>query len=323
MFYSFKACIDKKLAELILRSQTRRAEFKSVWGVSPRCINKKRTVKTVINAPKVAFSTEVCNSNDKDNNEIDEQLTSTEHMFGNITESEKANEDENVLEKSISHDLLELYIDANFDQPLPGTIDSFNDINSTTLNTPNIDEIIPSIQIDSFLENLTSTSININSKNNPMENTTIEKFDDKAIIETAEGLDNFDEIDMDMETLGEVNLLKEDWNHIPQASPDHIATNMGPAVKESDCTLDAQSNDYTAAENLEDRMCLRTKDISEKKSIKSVRFLNATPNENDALKVQPHRNYNQPASEQRISRPKNGNKRRSIQVQIPVHFRSG
>ena len=40
--------------------------------------------------------------NDKDNNDIDEQLTSTEHMFGNITESEKANEDENVLEKSIS-----------------------------------------------------------------------------------------------------------------------------------------------------------------------------------------------------------------------------
>ena len=247
-------------------------------------------------------------------------------MFGNNDKSDNENGDGNVLEKSISNDLFELYIDANFDQALPETIDSFNDINSTTLNTPNIDEIVPSIQIDSFLENLTSAPNNIISKNDSMENITINKLDDKPLSETTEGCDNFDEIDMDMETLGDVHFLKYDLNHIEHALPNHIAKHAidAPTVKESNGTLNDPSSNNNATEYLEETNCLIRKDINDdKKSIKSVRFLNATPNENDAPKVQPHRDNNQPASEQKLPRPKNKNKRRSIQVQIPVHFRSG
>ena len=75
-----------------MKSQARRAEFKSVWGVSPRCINKKRTIKTVINAPEVAFSPEAPKCNEQEDNEIDDKLSSTEHMFGNNDKSGNENE---------------------------------------------------------------------------------------------------------------------------------------------------------------------------------------------------------------------------------------
>ena len=309
------------MAELILRSKNRRAEFKSVWGVSPRCINKKRTVKTVINAPEVAFSEENSVPNVQDDNLIDDQLSCTQYMFDHTTESKAGIAGDDMLEKSISNDLFELYIDANFDKAIPGTKDSFNDINSTTLNTPNIDEIIPSIQVDSFLENLTiNTENNTLANANPVESETAK---DKSLTTIVDGIDNFEEIDMDMEILGNTHIVTNEHN--PKLSCDHTLkhTNSESSLQETFCTENYQTQLIKDKNNLEEPTNVNEKDEAiDRKSSKSVRFLNATPIEN-ALKTATRIENNHPISEQKISRPKNISKRRSIQVQIPVHFRSG
>ena len=309
------------MAELILRSKTRRAEFKSVWGVSPRCINKKRTVKTVINAPEVAFSEENSVPNDMDDNHIDDKLSDTQYMFDNTNEPKAGLSDDDMLEKSISNDLFELYIDANLDKAIPDTKDSFNDINSTTLNTPNIDEIIPSIQVDSFLENLTINTQNSTFANaNPVESETTK---DKSLITIVDGIDNFEEIDMDMEILGNTHIVTNENN--PKLSCDHTLkhTYSESSLQETFCTENYQTQLMKDKNNLEEPTNMNEKDEAiDRKSSKSVRFLNATPIEN-ALKTVTRIENNHPISEQKISRPKNISKRRSIQVQIPVHFRSG
>ena len=309
---------------MILRSQSRRAEFKSVWGVSPRCINKKRTVKTVINAPEVSFSEKTSVTNDNEGSAIDDRLSSTKYMFENNSEPKCEIEDD-LLEKSISNDLFELYIDANFDQQIPQINDTFNDIKSTTLNTPNIDDIIPSIKIDSFLENLTSFE-DTEVKGDTLKCTTLvesKNREEKPKINTIEGKDNFDEIDMDMETLGDIQFINNESASNIDANSDKLSIQNNDEDNSQDtmCTVRNEVN-VNSPDRSEEKINLEENDGQDKKSLKTVRFLNATPNENPQT-VQERKENKQPVSEQRISRPKNTSKRRSIQVQIPVHFRSG
>ena len=249
-------------------------------------------------------------------------------MFDNNSESKFEAKGADMLEKSISNDLFELYIDANFDQPIPQVNDNFDDIHSTTLNTPNIDDIIPSIQVDSFLEDLTSTSIHtdVNSKTLESEKHPVEfqSSEDKPLSNKIEGNDNFEEIDMDMETVGEIQFVNSEMSDNLQFSSDDRTSHLDvDNSNDSKCLVSNEIQHISGPDNIEKKSDLEEKNNGcDKKSLKSVRFLDATPNEN-TQKVQERRENNLPVSEQKMSRPKNVSKRRSIQVQIPVHFRSG
>jgi len=72
-----QACIDQKLAELRMQSHRRREKFKAVWGVSPRCINQKRSTKNVINLEKITFSPVAPKSQSEGNSDMDDNLSDT------------------------------------------------------------------------------------------------------------------------------------------------------------------------------------------------------------------------------------------------------
>ena len=248
-------------------------------------------------------------------------------MFNNNSESKFEAEGADNLEKSISNDLFELYIDANFDQPIPQINDNFDDIHSTTLNTPNIDDIIPSIQVDSFLDDLTSTSINTNVISKALDSEPPVEFqgsEDKPLSNTIEGNDNFEEIDMDMETVGETQFVNNKMSdNIQFSSDDRTSHPDKDTSNDSNGLVSNEIQHMSGPDNIEEKSDLEEKNTGcDKKSLKSVRFLDATPNEN-TRKIQERIENSLPVSEQKISRPKNTSKRRSIQVQIPVHFRSG
>ena len=177
-----------------------------MWGVSPRCINKKRTVKTVINVQKVAFSPDVSKSKSQEDSDIDDSLSATKTMFDNNATFDKTDsgEENNELETSIPNDLFQLYIDANFSQPVTNASNSFSDINSTTLNTPNLDEIVPSIQVDDFLKTLIPNPSNYNNKNENIVSPIIQITNQEKELGdlnnvAIKDIDNLEEIDMEME----------------------------------------------------------------------------------------------------------------------------
>ena len=245
-------------------------------------------------------------------------------MFENNS-GPKCELEDDLLEKSISNDLFELYIDANFDQQIPQINDTFTDIKTTTLNTPSIDDIIPSIKVDSFLENLTSFE-DTEVKGDTLKCTNLvelENKEEKPTINTIEGKDNFEEIDMDMETLGDIQFINNESACNIEANSDKLSVqnNEKDNLQDTLCMVHNEVN-VNSPDRSEEKTNLAENDGQDKKSLKTVRFLNATPNEN-AQTVQERKENKQPVSEQRISRPKNTSKRRSIQVQIPVHFRSG
>ena len=51
-----QAAIEQQIQSLMEKSLKRREQFRAVWGVSPRSINQKRDIKTVINVQNVKFS---------------------------------------------------------------------------------------------------------------------------------------------------------------------------------------------------------------------------------------------------------------------------
>merc|ERR1711976_898364 len=51
-----QAVIEQQIQSLMEKSLKRREQFRAVWGVSPRSINQKRDLKTVINVQNVCFS---------------------------------------------------------------------------------------------------------------------------------------------------------------------------------------------------------------------------------------------------------------------------
>ena len=51
-----QAAIEQQIQSLMEKSLKRREQFRAVWGVSPRSINQKRDLKTVINVQNVSFS---------------------------------------------------------------------------------------------------------------------------------------------------------------------------------------------------------------------------------------------------------------------------
>ena len=320
------------MAELISRSQRRREEFIVVWGVSPRCINKKRTVKTVINVQKVAFSPDASKSKSEEDSDIDDSLSATTTMFDNNGTFDKINsgEENNELETSIPNDLFELYIDANFSQPVTSTANSFSDINSTTLNTPNLDEIVPSIQVDDFLKTLIPNPSNNNNGNgnivSPILQITNQEEEHEDLHNmSSKDIDNLEEIDMEMEP--ESRCTPTDDNQDKLSIDTKYKNIPFPELSLEPKELPVLDTSVNRLENGKDTSfvandCLDYVNVNDEKKIqKSVRFANATPTEN--IKELQSRLAENPTSEPKASPPKQRYKRRSIQVQIPVHFKSG
>ena len=129
---------------------------------------------------------------------------------------------------------------------------------------------------------------------------------------------------MEMETVGETQFINQEISDSLQVpSEDQTSFHNNPSLQASNDLVSNKSQHLNAPDNTEEKLYLEEKYYGyDKKSLKSVRFLNASPNKN-TQKIQERREINIPVSEQEVSRPKNTSKRRSIQVQIPVHFRSG
>lgn len=105
-----QAEIDRQIQELMTQSKKRREEFKVVWGVSPKSINQKRTVKIALNVQDVSFS-----HDQPKNNEEDDEIQSDfgqDDMFGpEAPVEDEEDEEESELEKSA---IFQEYIEANF-----------------------------------------------------------------------------------------------------------------------------------------------------------------------------------------------------------------
>ena len=96
-----QAIIEQQIQNLMERSLKRREQFRAVWGVSPKSINQKRDLKTVLNVQKVGFSLDEENLDDEE-----ETKESDDVFFGIMSPEKKVDENE---EKPIGNYLLELF----------------------------------------------------------------------------------------------------------------------------------------------------------------------------------------------------------------------
>lgn len=120
--------LENQLLDLMAKSKQRRKDFKAVWGVSPRSINQKRTVKTVLNV-------QTCKVNDGHDDPSSEPFNPPvmpEDRLQNH-DDEAGDEECQALDVSISTDLFGQLIDANFTPPRPEPDDlhNFTDLSLT------------------------------------------------------------------------------------------------------------------------------------------------------------------------------------------------
>ena len=276
----------------------------------------------------MAFSPDVSKSNNDDQSDIDDNLTATKDMFDtdtyNKTESTAENDE---LENLIPNDLFELYIDANFNQPVTNSSHSFSDINSTALNTPNIDEIVPSIQVEDFLKTLNPNAFDDNNINDASvchinsNKKADEEFGD--LHSTSTDVDNLEEVDMDMEVESSCQAPKHNEDQTLLSLDNKPYSDFSIELKgKGGLDMFVDTVVTSGSTSFLDHEYENVKCNDDKKVQKSVRFANATPTDNIENELQSIPTNN-PTSEPKASPPKQRYKRRSIQVQIPVHFKSG
>ena len=92
-----QAAIEKQIQNLMEASLKRREQFRAVWGVSPKSINQKRDLKTVLNVQKVAFSSDLIENDNVIENENDLEQND---MFGMNTITDEEKNEENEQEKA-------------------------------------------------------------------------------------------------------------------------------------------------------------------------------------------------------------------------------
>ena len=127
------------------KSLKRREQFRAVWGVSPKSINQKRDLKTVLNVQNVKFSTnDLISENQEENFENYNQMEN--EMFG-LQIHEKNNiedEENNEQQKIIDSEMFQQFIDANFPASSANNLSyaahNFTGIDITTDGT-SLDEI--------------------------------------------------------------------------------------------------------------------------------------------------------------------------------------
>ena len=147
-------------------------------------------------------------------------------------------------------------------------------------------------------------------------------------VDNGPSQDNLDEVDMEMED----EMLHTTEMTKPGCSADDInlyAINSNDVNNTNKYSADNCKNIDLETSSISTYNCSSQAEIKnaneEPKSHKMVRFLNATPKEDIQLDCASVTATDQ-TSEQTISNsafPKHKPKRRSIQVQIPVHFRTG
>ena len=102
-----QAVIEQQIQSLMEKSLKRREQFRAVWGVSPRSINQKRDLKTVINVQNVCFS-----GYDDDEKEVEEapkiEVVLEDKMDDLALESQSEEEE------IIQSDLFQQMIEVNF-----------------------------------------------------------------------------------------------------------------------------------------------------------------------------------------------------------------
>ena len=129
------------------KSLKRREQFRAVWGVSPKSINQKRDMKTVLNVQNVKFSTDDLNSEDPEElaPKFENYNQMENEMFGlQIDEKNNIEEvEENEQQKIIDSEMFQQFIDANFPTSannLSYAAHNFTGIDITTDGT-SLDEI--------------------------------------------------------------------------------------------------------------------------------------------------------------------------------------
>ena len=135
------------------KSLKRREQFRAVWGVSPKSINQKRDLKTVLNVQNVKFSTENDLNSEDDPVVNDEELAPKDDGSENYDQMEneifglevdkKSNIEEDQEQKIIDSEMFQQFIDANFPTSsanLSYAAHNFTGIDITTDGT-SLDEI--------------------------------------------------------------------------------------------------------------------------------------------------------------------------------------
>ncbi len=139
-----QAVIENQIQSLMKKSLERRQQFRAVWGVSPRSINQKRDLKTVINVQKVSFSKpDLEEAEDNDFAQMEEESQQMEE------ESQPVTSEEEEEEPPMNSDLFQQLIEANF--PEQGNVSyaphNFTGIDITLSDlTTSLDEVILGLQ---------------------------------------------------------------------------------------------------------------------------------------------------------------------------------
>ena len=252
-----QAALENKLLDIMSKSKKRRENFRAVWGVSPRSINQKRTVKTVLTVQNFKVSDDVPDQ------KSDDEISDVPDDFNEKKDDEvieEESQDENELDVSISTDLFHQFIDANFSPPKPDELHNFSDMNVTTTNTFSLEEIAKSLEADFKLSRQKDVS---NEKQEEESLETPEPFieDNPANDEPDE---NLEPVDMDLE-LGDLPFTTENEEPVEKdprrksrksvrflnATPDHSATPM----VQIDIPLKLANNSQANISVNESRLC--------------------------------------------------------------------
>ena len=235
-----QAEIENQIQNLMARSFQRREQFRAVWGVSPKSINQKRDLKTVIHFQKVKFSgLEEAKPEETKSDGIPETdgLPEIDGIPPNFEEN-SGNEDIGT-DPIINTEIFQQMIEANFP-----VVNNEANISSTIHNFTGID-----IQSDSLINNIDDIFIN-----------PLDSVQDV----------NTDRIDCDLETPDLPPLSTENSENITKS----ILKPPKPPQNETEMDLEEENLNtmsiFAAARHFRDGNL-------QEKNKKSVTFLNATP----------------------------------------------
>ena len=291
----------------MLESLSRREQFRQVWGVSPKSINQKRNVKTLIGAHQISFAETGTEPTLTEINKLEDdifEVGNSDKMFGESDSNENENENENeafdvegilptlALDFSIPSELFAQYIDANF----PSATDE-DDSDATPFH--NVEEVFASH--DKLVEQTSDDVTNPSDDDTDSERSTPET--DKPDL-ADEMLDKFEEEDMEIESdnadsVDEEQVVDESKSPVDENAPSDVqsqddvpkltdveqkGTNVGQnlsVVEQKQATVDQNPQKVETFDFRSLIAAAKTFKMECSKKQKSVRFL--TPQKSDVL----------------------------------------
>ena len=282
----------------MLESLSRREQFRQVWGVSPKSINQKRNVKTLIGAHRISFTQTETEPTLAEANPIEDdifEVRDSGKMFGESNDNENENENEvfdvegilptMALDFSIPSDLFSQYIDANFP-----SIDEEEDCDATQFHS--VEEVFASQHDKSRNVDQTSDEVINPVDDDVTDLETLTPETEKPDSGADEMSDKFEEEDMEIETDEAILVVEEqfvdeskstvddDGDQVVGIRTEDVVQKL-PDVEEKHATVEPNAQNV---ETFDFRSLIAAAKYFKRefsKKPKSVRFL--TPQKSDVL----------------------------------------